>query len=65
MYDKTDLHTHPFNGPLSGINQVSRYQKVKPIWILLVLKIDLVKTTTTTTQQPFNGLFSRTTWVSR
>jgi len=65
MYDKTDLHTHPFNGPLSGTTQVSRYQKVKPIWILLELKIDLVKTTTTTTQQPFNGLFSRTTWVSR
>jgi len=29
-------HTHPFNGPLSGTTQVSRYQKkVKPIWILL------------------------------
>ena len=28
-------YTHPFNGPLSGTTQVSRYQKVKPIWILL------------------------------
>jgi len=27
--------THPFNGPLSRITQVSRYQKKKPIWILL------------------------------
>jgi len=24
-------HTHPFNGPFSGITQVSRYQKGKPI----------------------------------
>jgi len=28
-------HTHPFNGPLSGTTQVSRYQKEKSIWILL------------------------------
>ena len=28
-------HTHQFNSPLSGTTQVSRYQKVKPIWILL------------------------------
>ena len=28
-------HTHPFNGPLSRTTQVSRYQKVKPISILL------------------------------
>ena len=28
-------HTHPFNGPFSGNTQVSRYQKGKPIWILL------------------------------
>ena len=28
-------HTHPFNGPLSVTTQVSRYQKGKPIWILL------------------------------
>ena len=27
-------HT-PFNGPFSGTTQVSRYQKGKPIWILL------------------------------
>ena len=24
-----DIHTHPFNGPLSGTIQVSRYQKGK------------------------------------
>jgi len=29
------LVTHLFNGPLSRTTQVSRYQKVKPIWILL------------------------------
>ena len=29
------LHTHPFNGPLSGTTRVSQYQKGKPIWILL------------------------------
>jgi len=28
-------HTHPFNGPLSVTTRVSRYQKVKPISILL------------------------------
>ena len=28
-------HTHPFNGHFSGTTQVSRYRKVKPIWILL------------------------------
>ena len=28
-------HTHTFNGPLSGTTRVSRYQKGKPIWILL------------------------------
>ena len=28
------IHTHPFIGPLSRTTQVSRYQKVKPIWIL-------------------------------
>jgi len=29
-------HTHPFNGPLSGTTRgVIRYQKGKPIWILL------------------------------
>ena len=28
-------HTHPFNGPFSGTTRVSRYQKRKPIWILL------------------------------
>ena len=31
----TDTHTHPFDGPFSGTTQVSRYQKGKPIWILL------------------------------
>jgi len=28
-------NTHPFNGPLSGTTRVGRYQKGKPIWILL------------------------------
>ena len=28
-------HTHPFNSPFSGTTRVSRYQKGKPIWILL------------------------------
>ena len=28
-------HTRPFNGPLSGTTRVSRYQKGKPVWILL------------------------------
>ena len=31
----SQIHTHPFNGPLSRTTQVSRYQKGKPIWILL------------------------------
>ena len=31
----THTHTHPFNGPFSGTTQVSRYQKGKPIWMLL------------------------------
>ena len=30
-----NTHTHPFNGPLSRTTRVSRYQKGKPIWILL------------------------------
>jgi len=29
------VHTHTFNGPFSGTTRVSRYQKGKPIWILL------------------------------
>ena len=32
---KACTHAHPFNGPFSGTTRVSRYQKVKPIWILL------------------------------
>ena len=31
----THTHTHPFNGPFSGTTWVGRYQKGKPIWILL------------------------------
>ena len=31
--------THPFNGPFSGTTLVSRYQKGKPIWILLKQEI--------------------------
>jgi len=27
--EHTHTHTHPFNGPLSGTTQVSRYQKGK------------------------------------
>ena len=34
----THTHTHPFNGPFSGTTHVSRYQKAKPIWILLKQK---------------------------
>ena len=38
-HDYTRAHTHTraraFNGPLSGTTRVSRYQKGKPIWILL------------------------------
>ena len=34
------IHTHThINGPLSGTARVSRYQKVKPIWILLKQEI--------------------------
>ena len=33
--NNTHTHTHAFNGPLSGTTRVGRYQKVKPIWILL------------------------------
>ena len=32
---KWQQHTHPFNGPLSRTTRVSRYQKGKPICILL------------------------------
>ena len=35
MKTNTHTHTHTFNGPLSRTTQVSRYQKGKPIWILL------------------------------
>jgi len=44
MFLQTDIttvslgvtHTHPFNGPFPGLyTQVGRYQKGKPIWILL------------------------------
>ena len=35
-YLAMNLHTHPFNGPFSETTRVSRYQKVKPIWILLM-----------------------------
>jgi len=36
---KDETHTHPFNGPFSGTTRVSRYQKRKPIWILLKQEI--------------------------
>ena len=32
---RAHTHTHTFNGPFSGTTRVSRYQKGKPIWILL------------------------------
>ena len=37
VHTRTHAHTrtHPFNGPLSRTTWVSRYQKGKPIWILL------------------------------
>jgi len=34
-YLLTYLHTHLFNGPLSGTTQWAGTRKVKPIWILL------------------------------
>jgi len=34
-HTNTQTHTHTFNGPFSGTTWVSRYQKGKPIWILL------------------------------
>ena len=33
--DPKNTHTHTHNGPFYGTTQVSRYQKGKPIWILL------------------------------
>ena len=35
LFTLSPYHTHPFNGPFSGTTWVSRYQKAKPIWILL------------------------------
>ena len=34
-HSETHTHTHPFNGPFFRTTRVSRYQKGKPIWILL------------------------------
>ena len=34
-FTHTRARARVFHGPLSGTTQVSRYQKVKPIWILL------------------------------
>ena len=34
-YTPIYIHTHPFNGHFSRTTRVSRYQKGKPIWILL------------------------------
>ena len=31
----TNTHKHTFNGPLPGTIRVSRYQKGKPVWILM------------------------------
>ena len=35
LLTRQHTHTHPFNGPFSGTTRVSRYQKGRPIWILL------------------------------
>jgi len=35
----THARTHPFNGPFSGTTRASRYQKGKPVWILLKQEI--------------------------
>ena len=35
QYVVQETNTQPFNGPLSWTTQVSRYQKGKPIWVLL------------------------------
>ena len=35
LFSTCSTHTHTFNGRLSGTTRVSRYQKGKPIWILL------------------------------
>jgi len=35
VHPRQHTHTHTFNGPFSGTTRVSRYQKGKPIWILL------------------------------
>ena len=33
------VHTHPFNGPLSGTTQVSRYQKVCYVAVASILSL--------------------------
>jgi len=35
LHARAHTHARAFNGPLSGTTRVSRYQKGKPIWILL------------------------------
>ena len=35
LHSTQHRHKHPFNGPFSGTTRVNRYQKGKPIWILL------------------------------
>jgi len=35
LQQQQHTHTHTFNGPFFGTTQVSWYQQVKPIWILL------------------------------
>jgi len=39
-----DTHTHPFNGPLSGTTQVSRYQKGKTNLIRHIRQINIILT---------------------
>ena len=78
LLTNTNTHTHPFNGPFSGTTRVSRYHSCRPTNSVKALKatnelhmyIVGGKRSTSLCMlhiilQPFNGLFSRTTWVSR
>jgi len=51
----SDTPTPPFNGPFSGTTRVSRYQKGKPIWMLL--KQDKVSGRQITTPAPHHSVF--------
>ena len=34
LFIQSNTHTHPFDGPFSRTTRMTRYQNVKPIWIL-------------------------------